>query len=532
MSPSASESFYRLLFDNTLDGLAYCQMLFDRQNNPIDFVYLKVNKNFAKLTGLKAVEGKKVTAVIPGIRTSNPELFEIYGRVALTGKPERFETYVAPLSRWFLVSVSCLKKGTFVAIFQNITDRKRIEKDLMDAKIAAQNVLEDLSAEKSKVEAAQAKEEAILLAIGDGLLVTDEKGQIIRINKTAEGLLGRKSADLVGKIFSEEVSMTDEKGGPISPAERPINLALAASTTTTTTTTTTGPIYYYVRNDQTKFPAAMVVTPVILGDKVIGAVEVFRDITREKEIDQAKSEFISLASHQLKTPPTTIKLLTERLLEKRVGILTEKQREYFNDIRSANQRMIDLVNALLNVSRIELGAFTIQVDEKDAGAIVQSVLDESQSAADKKGLSVKTILPAEKVKLRLDESLFRMVINNLVTNAISYTAAGGAIEVRGETRKKGERLGGKLLADNYFVVTVSDTGYGIPEDQQGRVFTKFFRADNARAKQTDGTGLGLYIVKSVLEHCGGLIWLTSRENEGSTFYAAIPLTGMKARAGV
>ena len=215
MSPSASESFYRLLFDNTLDGLAYCQMLFDRQNNPIDFVYLKVNKNFAKLTGLKAVEGKKVTAVIPGIRTSNPELFEIYGRVALTGKPERFETYVAPLSRWFLVSVSCLKKGTFVAIFQNITDRKWIEKDLMDAKIAAQNVLEDLSAEKSKVEAAQAKEEAILLAIGDGLLVTDEKGQIIRINKTAEGLLGRKSADLVGKIFSEEVSMTDEKGGPI-----------------------------------------------------------------------------------------------------------------------------------------------------------------------------------------------------------------------------------------------------------------------------------------------------------------------------
>src|SRR3990167_2799130 len=100
MTSQTPETFYKSIFENMTDGLAYCQMIFDRQNNPVDWIYIKVNKNFEKLTGLKNAEGKKVTELIPGIHESNPELFEIYGRVSLTGKSEKFETYVAPLSRW------------------------------------------------------------------------------------------------------------------------------------------------------------------------------------------------------------------------------------------------------------------------------------------------------------------------------------------------------------------------------------------------------------------------------------------------
>jgi signal transduction histidine kinase len=95
---------------------------------------------------------------------------------------------------------------------------------------------------------------------------------------------------------------------------------------------------------------------------------------------------------------------------------------------------------------------------------------------------------------------------------------------------KGQLFEGKLLGDNYFVVIVSDNGYGIPQKDQSKVFEKFFRADNAREKLTDGTGLGLYLVKSILDHSGGLIWFSSRENEGSVFYVAIPITGMKDKA--
>ena len=399
-------------------------------------------------------------------------------------------------------------------------------KNLENANIVARNALEDLGIENSKVEMARAKEEAILVSIGDGLFATDKRGNITLINKTAEKLLGKKSKEVMGKFFSEVILMEDEKGVPIPLKKRPSSMALATSATTTM-----DPTYYYVRKDKTKFPVAIMVTPVILGGKVIGVIEVFRDITREKEIDKAKSEFISLASHQLKTPPTAIKLLTERLLGGKMGEFTKKQKEYIDDIRSSNQRMIDLVNALLNVSRIELGAFTIRVNEKNVCAIVQSILDELKSVIDKKQLKLKMISRDMNAMLMLDETLFRIVINNLITNAIRYTAKGGEIRVECKVVNKGQTLGGNLLKESCFVVVVSDTGYGIPRGEQSKVFTKFFRADNAREKITDGTGLGLYIVKSILDHSGGLIWFTSRENEGSVFYAAIPMTGMRMKAG-
>jgi len=125
------EQRYRSLFENMMDGFAHCRMLFDEQNNPVDFVYLDVNKSFEQLTGLKNVVGKKVTEVIPGIKESHPELFDIYGRVALTGKSERFEIHFKPLAIWLFISVYSPKQGYFVAVFDNITERKKSESELM-----------------------------------------------------------------------------------------------------------------------------------------------------------------------------------------------------------------------------------------------------------------------------------------------------------------------------------------------------------------------------------------------------------------
>lgn len=119
------ERYFRFLFENMLEGYAFCQMIYDSSNKPVDFVYLNTNKSFYRLTGLENANGKKVTELVPGIRESNPELFEIYNRVAQTGKPERFETEVKPLSLWLNISVYSPKKGYFVAVFNDITENKK-----------------------------------------------------------------------------------------------------------------------------------------------------------------------------------------------------------------------------------------------------------------------------------------------------------------------------------------------------------------------------------------------------------------------
>ncbi len=271
--------------------------------------------------------------------------------------------------------------------------------------------------------------------------------------------------------------------------------------------------------------------PVFSEFEYLGNMWAYRDITEQQKIEQVKNDIISLASHQLKTPLTAIKLLTERLLGGKMGIFTEKQKEYLDDIQSSNQRMIGLVNALLNVSRIEMGVFSIQVRENDPCIIVENIVDELKPVIDKKKLKLKMISLEKNIILEVDEPLFRMVFSNLVVNAIHYTAEGGEIRIECKVVNKGQALGGKLLEEDCFVIVVSDTGCGISRKQQSKVFTKFFRADNAREKYTNGSGLGLYIAKSILDNSGGSIWFTSRENEGSEFYTAIPLTGMKVKAG-
>lgn len=529
-----TESDYNALL-SSLDQTALVSMTDEKGT----IIY--ANKKFVEISKytLQELVGQNHRILKSGLQPQ--AFFENLWRTISSGKVWRGEiTNRAKDGTYYCVDTSIApiigtndKPQKYISVRFLITDKKELEakrlqelKELENAKIAARNVLEDLSIEKAKVEIAMAKEEAILLSVGDGLIATDEKGNITLINKTAETLLGKKKEEIIGKVFSEIIAIEDEDGVSVPLEKRPASMALAGDTTTTT-----GPVYYYVRPDKTKFPVAIMATPIVLDGKIIGTIEIFRDITKEKEIDKTKSEFVSLASHQLKTPPTAIKLLTERLLGDKIGTLTEKQKEYLNDIRSENQRSIELVNALLNVSRIEMGAFTIQLTEKNICAVVQSVLSKLKSVIDKKQLKLEEVYLEKNTAVLIDEPMFRMVVSNLVVNAVNYTADGGALHVECKEAGKGQALGGKFLAENSFVVVVSDTGYGIPKLQQDELFTKFFRADNVREKHPDGTGLGLYIAKSILGNSGGSIWFNSEENKGTTFYVAIPMTGMKAEMG-
>lgn len=342
---------YRVLFDGMLDGLAYCQMIFNAAGSPVDFIYIRVNKNFEALTGLKNIEGKRVTEAIPGIKESNPDIFDIYGRVSISGNPERFETYVPQLERWFLVSVYSPSSGYFVAIFQNITIQKQSE--------------------------------------------------------------------------------------------------------------------------------------------------------------QIKNDFLSLASHQLRTPLSAMKWTLESLLED--ASLTTEQIHQIQNLHDSNERLIELVNKLLNIHQLEAGKLVVHKQMTDIADVVRESIAMLQANADQKHQSIITKIDAKITATFVDPFLLREACKNLLSNAINYGPDDAEIVIR-LTEK-----------DNFYIVGVHNWGPYIPDGERQKLFTKFYRGVDAKTLKTEGNGLGLFMAKLSTESNGGMIWLESTPDKGTTFYFSVPI---------
>lgn len=276
-----------------------------------------------------------------------------------------------------------------------------------------------------------------------------------------------------------------------------------------------------------KYHARLSIYPIIEKGEIVFYVGVQTDITTRVEVDKAKTEFVSLASHQLRTPLSSINWYSEMLINGDMGKLNKDQKKYMKQIYDSNQKMIDLVNSLLNVSRLELGTLAISPKEVDMKKIAKELYDELKPDIKSKSIKYNFSAPKKVPKLKVDPQLARIVVQNLLTNAIKYTPIKGQVEMRYKINYRGK----KVKANGFLVVEVEDTGYGIPQSQQDEIFDKLFRADNVKKMDTEGTGLGLYLVKKILEQSGGWIEFESEEDKGSLFRAAFPLTGMKAKEG-
>lgn len=238
-----------------------------------------------------------------------------------------------------------------------------------------------------------------------------------------------------------------------------------------------------------------------------------RDITRIKEVEKMKSEFVTVTSHQLRTPLTSIKWYVQFLLQEENGPLNKNQKSFVEQILSSNEKMIKLINDILNVAHIETGMrFSIVKEKKDVIEILKQVFNEQAIIAESKKIKI-IFTPSLKGKMRIpiDPEKIQQVFQNLMSNAIKYSFLGKKIFIT--YQKKGRD----------FIFSIKDQGLGIRTNQQNRVFEKFFRAENILALDTDGTGLGLYISKAIIEGHGGKIWFTSKENQGSTFFLSLPL---------
>lgn len=364
---------------------------------------------------------------------------------------------------------------------------------------------------------AKAKDEAMLESIGEGLVATGKDGNIVLVNHAFEDLLGWKEEEVQGKLFVSFIPLFDEKGKELPKESRPIYKILKQGKVKRESITKTN-AYYKSKSDRL-FPVAITISPIVVEDEVIGVVEVFRDITKEKEIDKEKTEFVSLASHQLRTPLSTINWYAEMLLDGDAGKLNKEQIKYLNEIYSGNQRMVKLVNSLLNVSRLELGTFTIEPEEVNFVKLAKIIIKEQKPQIKSKSINLSVELEKDLPKIKADPKLISMVFQNLLSNSVKYTDKGGEISF-----KVGSK-GGDVH------IRITDSGWGIPQKEQSKIFSKLYRASNVKEGDTEGTGLGLYIVKSIIEESGGRITFTSKEGKGTSFFVTLPMKGMKEKKG-
>jgi signal transduction histidine kinase len=242
---------------------------------------------------------------------------------------------------------------------------------------------------------------------------------------------------------------------------------------------------------------------------------------RDAKLKRAEDQFISLVSHQLRTPLTAIRLFAEMLDKGQVGTLSLKQDEYVGMIHVSTLRMIRLVGDILNVSRLELNRLKVVPEATDFMAYIKDYLDEVMPLAQEHHIVVDFKPGKGDISaIKLDRTLFGQVLHNLLTNAIRYSKPEhGKVTITMAQKKK------------HYELVIADNGIGIPKSAQKHIFDRFYRADNAKLAVGEGTGLGLYLVKLILLQTGGAIRLVSKENHGTTFYVTIPLSGMSAKDG-
>ncbi len=372
--------------------------------------------------------------------------------------------------------------------------------------------IKQLQHRASRSHAERARSNAIFSSVGEGVISTDEKGIIERVNKAALDMLGFKKTDLIGKWFQDVIIASRLDGSLIENIDRPITKAFLAGKSISQTA-------YYKTATGDLLPVQINVSPIMLKNKPVGAIEIFRDFSLEQQVDQLKSDFISLASHQLRTPLTAINTYSHMLAEEYAGKLTTTQKSFISIILSATERMNNLINNLLNVTRVETGTIAVESRSMRLDTLVDEIYAEFLPAASIRRIKMEIINDLKKQTITSDRSLIKEVVSNLISNSIKYTKAKDTICIR--------------LKERPFdiVISIKDNGYGIPEHSKKYIFSKFYRASNIIVKDVGGTGLGLYLAKIITDNLGGDIWFNSAENAGTTFYLAIPKKSVASKPG-
>jgi PAS domain S-box-containing protein len=471
-----SEKDYSSLFENMIDGFAYCQMIFDEKDKPVDFVYLQINDAFEKITGLKRdiVVGKKVTEAIPGIKESNPELFEIYGRVALTGQKEKFEVFFKPLNMWLSISVYCPAKGYFAAVFENINERKK-------------------AGEVVKFQA------DLLNHVGQAIIMADNN-KIVRFwNKAAEKLYGWPEEQALGRNVTELLGTSPEE------TEKASKKLMAGESWSTEVST---------KNiDGSAVTIILNRTPIFNKDgEYLGAASIATDITLQKNTEADLTFSLNSLSnsldeiHELNEKLRVVGSLTRHDVRNKLTTVTG----YAYILKKKHSDQPDVVDALIKIEQavkdsMKIFDFAKLYEQIGAEELTYVNVEEKlmEAAALFSGPIPKVINDCHGLTV-LADSFLRQIFYNFIDNTRKYGKKTTAIRV----------YFGKADQEN-LELTYEDDGLGVPFENKHRLFTEGFSTGGS-------TGFGLFLTKRMMDVYGWTIQETGEPGKNAKFVVTIP----------
>jgi PAS domain S-box-containing protein len=359
----------------------------------------------------------------------------------------------------------------------------------------------DLSRAQEALRESESHSRLIIETAHEAFVAIDVDGVIIDWNRQAENLFGWSREEVIGQRFEDTIMTPQGHHAEIEGYQRFLSTGEGMVLDQR--------LEVMAKHRQGRqFPVELTIWPIQVG-QTYRFNAFIHDISERKHMEHMRSDFVSFVTHQLRTPLAGIKWLLE--LASEAEALPEEPRSYIQDARESADRLIKLVNDLLDISRLERGKFSILPEAVNLGELTHSVLAEVSPLVQQKGHQLRCTLPHEIPAIVVDRQLMRQVMLNLVSNAIKYTAPGGEISVQ------------LCRAGASVQWSIADSGIGIPKAAQARLFEKFYRAENGLTVETEGTGLGLYLVRLILGQFGGRVWCESAEGKGATFLFTLPL---------
>lgn len=467
-------------------------------------VITDVNPTYEAVTGYSRKEliGQRTNFIRSGL--TPPEVFrEMWQHLATRGKwvGEIINRHKNGNLWYSYLSITKVldEEGAVVAyvgIARDITGRKEMEQQLR------QNLVE-IQVAREMADAQATRLRALLESVGEAIVMVDTLGLCVVANHQVGSVLGLPAEQIIGKSVHELHSLalrTFGVGGAFQWQPGPDGGPPIEIETTVVETREERPRVFHefaapVQDDQ---------------GRVIGRIYVYRDITKETEVDRMKSEFIATVSHELRTPMTSIKGSLGLVLGGASGELPADARDLLTIAQNNTDRLIRLINDILDISRIEAGKMEIRRVPLSVADAVKRAVQEMDGFARQRSIKVRTEIPEGLPRVMADPDRLEQVLVNLISNAVKFSPAGTEVLLRAEQDQTRVRI------------DVVDQGPGIPAEQATAIFEKFHRIDNAASRKTGGTGLGLAICRAIVEEHGGTIWVDSQPGEGATFSFVLP----------